>query len=159
MKMMDSNKHLAWAERLCSSREYCAYDVRIKLITRGAEPEETEQIIAALIRRNFLNEERYIRAFVHDKSRLQGWGSKKIQYTLRAKQLPDALIHRALAAIDQNAQKETLRRLLEAKRRSIKATSEADLRAKLIRFALSRGFAYEAIVSATTHLLKESLTE
>ena len=137
------DKHLIWAQRLCSQRECCAHDIRAKLKIKGAESEEAEHVIATLLQQNFLNEERYIRAFVHDKSKLQGWGPEKIRYALRAKQLPDTLIHKTLAQIDTNTQTETLRRLLETKRRSIKANSESELRVKLIRFAMSRGFTYE----------------
>jgi len=147
METKEIDKHLQWALRLCSQREYCQYDIRLKLREKGVELEEVEQVIAELIKHNYLNDERYVRAFVHDKSKLQGWGPEKIRYALRAKQLPDTLIRMALAEIDPNARKETLRHLLETKRRSIKATSESDLRVKLIRYALSRGFSYEDITS------------
>jgi len=138
-------KHLTWAQRLCSQREYCAYDLRLKLKSKGVEAKEAELVIATLTQQNFLNETRYVHAFVHDKSKLQGWGPEKIRHTLRAKQLPDSLICSALAEINHNTQIETLRRLFETKRRSIKATSESELRIKLFRFALSRGFSYEDI--------------
>ena len=146
MDATELNKHLSWAERLCSRRECCPCEVQTKLKAKGVEPSEAGRIVATLVERNFLNEERYIRAFVHDKSRLQGWGPAKIRYALRAKQLSDPLINKTLAAVDQGEQKEKLRRLLKAKQRSVKAISETDLQAKLIRFGLVRGFSYEAVV-------------
>ena len=145
---MEQNNHIIWAERLCSLRELCPHDVRIKLKIKGVSNEEAERVVAELIRHNFLNEERYARAFVHDKSRLQGWGPEKIRFALHAKQIPDTFIRKALADIDQSSQKEALFRLLQAKRKNVKATSEADLRAKLTRFALSRGYIYDDIVTA-----------
>jgi len=147
MDIKHINKHLTWAQRLCSQKECCVYDVRVKLRAKGVEPQEAEEVITALIEQDFLNEVRYTHAFVHDKSKLQGWGSEKIRYALRVKQLPDSLIHSALAELDQDAQKERLFRLLEAKRRSVKAASEIDLRAKLIRFALARGFTYDKVMA------------
>ena len=151
-------KYLHRAQQLCSQREYCSYDIRLKLKEKGVEPEETEQVIATLIQQNYLNEERYIRAFVHDKSKLQGWGPEKIKYALRAKQLPESLIRSALADIDEDAKRETLKRLLESKRRNTKATSEADLKAKLIRFGLARGFSCEAVVNVMNEVSKMAST-
>jgi len=148
MDATEQNKHLAWAERLCSRREYCVFDLRTKLKTRSVSSQEAEQVIEALIQQNFLNDERYTRAFVQDKSNLQGWGPEKIRYALRVKQIPDTLIREALAGIDSHAQKETLFRLLETKRRNLKAASDIDARNKLIRFAQSRGFTYEDVASA-----------
>ena len=145
---MEQNNHLIWAERLCSRRELCPHDVRIKLKARGVGDEEAERVVAALIQHNFLDEARYVRAFVHDKSHLQGWGPEKIRYALRAKEIPDSLVREALAEIDQSAQRERLFRIIESKRRNVKADSENELREKLIRFALSRGFRYEEVIAA-----------
>ena len=142
---MERDKELIWAERLCSQREYCAHDLRLKLKARGVGEEDVEWVIATLFQHNFLNEERYIRAFVHDKSKLLGWGPGKIQCALHAKQLPDSLIRFALSSLDQSAQ---LHRLLEVKRQSIKSTPLEEQRTKLIRFGLSRGFSYEEVLTA-----------
>lgn len=145
---MEADKHLIWAQRLCSAREVCPQEMRLKLKARGVEPEEAERMIAALIEQDFINEERYVSAFVHDKSKLQGWGREKIRYALFAKQIPEATLNKALARLDPSIQKETLRRLLEAKRLSVKAASETDLCAKLIRFGLARGFTYEDVIQS-----------
>ena len=155
MDAIELNKHLAWAERLCSRRECCLFDLRTKLKARSVAPQELEGIIKTLIQQGFLNEERYVRAFVHDKSKLQGWGPQKIRFALCAKQIPDAVICAALENIDTDGQKETLRRLLEAKRRSVKGASAADVRAKLIRFGLARGFSYEDVMTVTKMLYFE----
>ena len=150
MEATEWNRRLARAERLCSRREYCAHEIRTKLKAEGMIGEEADQVIESLIQRNFLNEPRYTRAFVHDKSNLQGWGPEKIRFALRAKQIPDTAIGEALALIDVDAQKEKLRRLLETKRQNLKADSQYALKAKLIRFGLSRGFSYDDIQSVLT---------
>jgi len=176
---MEKSKHQRWAERLCSRREVCSQELRFKLKAQGAEVEEIERLIAALTQNNFLNEARYAHAFVHDKSRLQGWGMEKIRYALRAKQIPEASIRKALEEIDPNAQRERLRHLLEAKHRQLEAkqrpheatqrphevtqrpheakqrpleATQRLLAAKLIRYGLSRGFAYEEVAEVVNHL-------
>jgi len=147
---MEQNNHLVWAEQLCSRRELCPHDVRIKLKAKGVGDEEAERVVVALIQHNFLNMERYVRAFVHDKSCLQGWGPEKIRYALRTKEIPDSIVREMLADIDQSAKQERLCRIIEAKRRSVKAASQKELREKLIRFALGRGFSYEDIIAELT---------
>jgi len=146
------NKHLAWAERLCSRREYCVQEIRMKFKAKGLDGPQIEELIVTLQERNFVDEQRYVHAFVHDKSQLQGWGAEKIRYALRARQIPEAMIREALAGIDPQAQKEKLRRLLETKRRSIKAASEDEVRAKLIRFGLARGFAFKDVIDGVRQI-------
>ena len=150
-----------WAERLCGRREYCPYDLRLKLKARGVTPNEAERLIKMLVQHDFLNEERYVRAFIHDKSKLQGWGPQKIRFALCAKQIPDTLVREALEGVDADAQKETLRRLLTTKIRSLKADSLEDLRTKLMRFGLGRGFSYQDVtleVSLLTKVKHDALT-
>jgi regulatory protein len=150
---VDNNKHLEWAKSLCSRRECCILDLRTKLMARGATQEEANRVIVALTEQNFLNEERYVQAFVHDKSMLQRWGAAKIRYALRTKQLSEKLIDTALAEIEPHTQIETLRHLLTAKCKSTKAASKVELRAKLLRFGLSRGFSYNEVVAALQECL------
>ncbi len=49
--------------------------------------------------------------------------------------------------IDEDGYRDMLRALLEAKRRTVRAGSDYELRGKLARFAMSRGFEYETIAS------------
>jgi len=155
MDVSELNRHLIWAERLCSRREYCGQELRMKLKAKGLDGPQIEELMVTLRERNFINEERYVRAFVHDKSKLQGWGVEKIRYALRAKQIPEVLIREGLGGIDTDEQRERLRRLLEVKNRSVKGASVADVRAKLIRFGLARGFSYEDVMTETKMLYFE----
>ena len=141
------DKHLEWAKRLCCKRECCAQEVRLKLKKQGIDPKEIERMITALIKENYINEDRYVCAFVHDKSVLQGWGPEKIRYSLHCKQIQGTLIQEALAGLDVQSQKGKLLHLLQTKQRSIKATSALDIRSKLILYGLARGYSYEDILS------------
>ena len=83
---------LTKAMTLCSHREYCNEDIRIKLRSWGVAEEDTEKIIVALIKENFLNEARYSEAFVKDKFRYNKWGRVKIAAHLKAKSIPGEMI-------------------------------------------------------------------
>jgi regulatory protein len=133
------------AAAYCTLSEKCVFDVSEKLASWGISADESEKIIAYLITENFLNEERFTRAFVNDKFRFNKWGKIKIAYALRAKNISSEMIQSALENIDENEYLDTLSDLLKAKTRGLKYKDEYDKRAKLFRFAQNRGFESGAI--------------
>lgn len=160
-------KLLSRLQAQCSRREYCIRDIRQKAIkalegdTAGAEAgglersgtsaqARAEEIVASLVADGFVDERRYAAAFARDKSSLAGWGPIKIRQMLRAKGIPDETIREALGDIDPERADDKLRRLLDAKRRTLEG--DPAMKLKLIRFALSRGYDYDAVEKA----LKES---
>jgi len=54
--------------RYCNYQERCHQEVRNKLYELGAKTPEVEQLIALLIEKNLLNEERYARAFARGRA-------------------------------------------------------------------------------------------
>ena len=126
---------------LCSRREYCKSDIAAK-IAALSEDVDAGAMIEKLCAEKFLDESRYAAAFVRDKSRLSGWGETKIRYALQRKGLDKETIAQAMGEIDEEQQMDRLLKMMAAKARSLKASSEEEKRAKLIRFAVSRGFTY-----------------
>jgi regulatory protein len=124
----------------CSHREFCCYDIRNKLSLWGVDNNDTEKIIGILISENFINESRYASAFVRDKFKYNKWGKVKIAAHLRAKKLPPDIIRPALDSIDNEQYNKLLRGLIEGHRKSFKAKNQFDLKAKLLRYGLSKGF-------------------
>ena len=139
-------KVLTRLQAQCSRREYCSREVYAKAV-KALEGDESgaAEIVEALEKDGFVDDGRYAAAFARDKASLQGWGPIKITHMLRAKGIPDALIRQALAEIDSPKAEEKLRRLLEAKRKTLEGDPAARL--KLIRFALSRGYDYDQVSS------------
>jgi len=134
------NEALHRASAYCTASEKCVFDVSEKLSSWGISTDESEKIIAYLITENFINEERFARAFVNDKFRFNKWGKIKIAYALRAKNISSELTQSALENIDENEYSDTLTELLKAKLRGLKYKDEYDKKVKLFRFAQSRGF-------------------
>jgi regulatory protein len=145
---------LSRLQRLCSRTEKCVTDIRLKLAAWEFAPGETSKIIAQLQAGGFVDERRYARAFVHDKITLSYWGVVKIRKTLKNKKIDDEVIREALAAIDKLTQEHTLACLLSHKEKSLKAVPLVTRKAKLLRFALGRGFEYEMAMRAVDELLK-----
>jgi regulatory protein len=124
----------------CSRREYCSDDIRNKLSLWGVDNDDIGKILRILISDNFINEPRYATAFVRDKFKYNKWGKVKISAHLRGKKVPQDIISSALDSIDNDLYIKLLRELIEAHRKSVKAKNQYDLKAKLLRYGLSKGF-------------------
>ena len=139
---LDELRHKA--EAYCASAEHCSYEVSNKLQQWGANAEAIASIIAHLKSQRYIDDERYCRAFAHDKLLYQGWGRLKIQAALYAKHIATSYINLALDTIDPTEYLNTLKRIIATKKRAIKS-SDPMAREKLIRFCLQRGFTYDEI--------------
>lgn len=137
-------------EALCSRSEHCTCDIRRKLEATSLTQEEQTRLLAHLEQEGFVDNTRYAKAFVRDKSRLQGWGRMKVAAALRIKQLPEPLIQEALQELDQEAQQNRLEKCLQQKAAQCQQDSPEKRRAKLIRFALGRGYTYAEVMDYIT---------
>ena len=131
---------LSKAMALCSQREYCSGDIRVKLGLWGVGERDAEKILTCLINENFLNERRYAEAFVKDKFRYNKWGKIKIRANLRMKKITPEIINSALDSIDKDLYRKTLEDLLTVHRKSVKGKNQYDIKGKLLRYGLSKGF-------------------
>lgn len=132
------------AEAYCTTAEHCSSEVSNKLLQWGATPDQIEPILTTLQSSRYIDEARYCSAFVHDKVRYQGWGRMKIRAALFAKHLPTSLISKTLESIDETEYFDTLKHVMDTKKRTIKS-KDPMAREKLIRFLLQRGFTYDEI--------------
>ncbi len=140
MKELTKEQALGKAQAYCSAAEHCRSEVAEKLYQWGVDSTASEEILRSLEEDDFLNDERYCRAFVHDKYRFAKWGKTKIAMALAAKRLPESSYRDCLEQIDETEYRDILRKLLRAKKRSLTDTDEYVLRGKLIRFALGKGY-------------------
>ena len=67
--------------KLCSHSEKSAFEIEKKLNAWGLQ-KEAQEIIDQLRKENFLSDERYVKAFIHDKIFLNKWGRLKVKYLL-----------------------------------------------------------------------------
>ena len=123
--------------QLCSrSEKIAAYDIVQEVV---------EEIIEKLKSEKFLDDDRYVQAYISDKFRLNKWGRIKIRYYLKAKGLPDAVIEKGLREIDAEQYKKVLLVTMNEKAKKVKKENKYEQAAHIIRFAQSRGFEPEII--------------
>lgn len=144
------------AMRACSEREYCISDIAALLVRWGADSEEMrEWIIERLVREKFIDEHRYSRAFVLDHFRHSQWGRAKISMALKQKRVDPVAINSGMEAIGEEEYLELLHKTLADQRRKIKSKSRIELKGKLLRHALGKGFESHLVYDAINELFRE----
>ena len=124
----------------CSASEHCRAEITEKLQRWGIAYQTIASIVEKLEIEKFIDEERFCRAFVNDKFRFDKWGKMKIAQGLYMKKIPSDMAWRHLNGINEDEYLSILKGLLTAKRKSVHAKDDYELRVKLMRFAMSRGF-------------------
>ena len=137
---------------LCAMSEQCCHDVMQKLKRWEVVPEVAERIVARLVKERFIDEERYARAFVKDKFRYNHWGRVKIEMELKKRKIAQRHIEIGLEELQEEDNLDVLREIIKKKRPSVKGKNEYEIRGKLIRFALGRGFQMDDIVKVVGDL-------
>lgn len=135
------NELLQKAQKICSTRECCISEIRSLLERWGADDEKTTGwIISRLTEDKFIDETRYCMAFVADHFRHSQWGKVKISMYLRNRNIDQAAISAGLESIDEAEYIELLKKLIRDQRKRITAKNRIDLKGKLLRYALVKGF-------------------
>lgn len=159
-KTLDTQKALERAQRLCSLQEKCISDVKIKLIQWGVSADDATGIIKQLVASEFIDEQRFSLSFARDKANVNHWGPKKIEIALRTKRISDDLIQLALEDVAPLTNNETLGKLLSRKLKSLKYKNIYDLKNKMLRFGVSRGFNYGDVRDEVDKIIRDlDLTE
>jgi regulatory protein len=135
--------------RYCSYQERNKKEVQQKLATyKEISPAEAQQIIEELIQERFLDEKRYLTAFVNGKFHLNKWGKTKIYHSLASTGIDRKLIQQALAQIPSQDYEETLVQLVRKKKASLTGQPDVMIRKKLINYLLQKGYEWDMVQEA-----------
>ena len=131
--------------RLCSRSEECSPDLRKKITEMGGDQDMADRILQRLQEEKYQDDERYVRAYVRDKFRLNQWGRVKMRYYLKMKGLKDPIIEKGFGEIDEDQYVSLLKKTMKDKAKTIKKKEKYEKMAQVIRFAQGRGFEPELI--------------
>lgn len=93
---------------------------------------------------------------MREKVRFSGWGAHKIRASLRAKSVAPAIVEAALAEFAPSTNnRERLSEMIRKKAAKTSYKDAYDLKAKLVRFGMSRGFDLDDVLAATEEFLAE----
>lgn len=126
---------------LCSAGEYSTGEALERLRGWGVTGREAFNIVQRLVNERFIDDERFARAYVRSKINYSGWGRVKIRQALAQKGVERELIELALdCEVNIDVYHSNLAAALRSKARSMPKVLDADCRARLLRFAIGRGY-------------------
>jgi len=144
-KKLTLQQALVKAELTCVYQERCQQEMRNKLYEWGLFPDAVESLIAKLISDNFLNEERFAKAFAGGKFRIKKWGRVKIKLELKKRHISDYCIRKAMQEINDTDYIKILKALIVKKSKQIKGGKEHIRNYKIAKYIASRGFEQDLI--------------
>jgi regulatory protein len=139
-------KQLSKEQALQKLKHYCGYqershsEVKEKLYSLGVWKKDLDEIMAALIEENYLNEERFALAFAGGKFRMKQWGRVKIKYELKQRQVSEYSIKKALKQIDEEEYMASLKKLAENRYASLKGDQYLVRKKKTIDYLMQKGY-------------------
>lgn len=125
---------------------YCVYrdrshkEVREKLKSMGMIPLAIDELLDYLISENFLNEERYAKSFARGKFNIKNWGKVRIKRELKAMEVSDYCIKKALAEINPLDYTNTFNSISEKKAESLSSYPIQVQKKKLMDYLMYRGW-------------------
>jgi regulatory protein len=155
-KQKTPEQALASLMRLASRAEKSSGDARRLMRGWGVSSSDAERVLAELVERRFIDDERFAAAYTREKLRTSGWGAYKIRAALAAKGIPRETADAALREhLDPGAQGSRLEKLLARRLDRTKAATPRELRSKLTRYALSLGYDYDTALDAVEKTLRQ----
>ncbi len=140
-------------ENYCAYQERCHKEVEQKLYDLNMISIAREQIILHLLQHNFLNEERFAKAFVRGKFSIKKWGKVKIINELKFKGISAYNINSGLQEINQEDYLKTIQVTAEKKLNLIKEPTKFKKSTKLATFLISKGFEAELVYKIIKNLI------
>lgn len=135
----------------CGYSERCHADVVDKLYNLNVWKKDHDEIIATLIEENFLNEERYAKAFAGGHFRQKQWGRVKIINHLKIKKISPYCIKAAMKEINDDDYNKTLQHLFDKKWQTLKSEKNRFTKMKKTSdYLLQKGYE-PALIHALFH--------
>jgi len=154
-------KILTKEQALQKLRQYCAYqershsEVQQKLYELGIRKQDHDEILSTLIEEDYLNEERFAKAFAGGKFRMKDWGRKKIFYALKEKRVSEYSIKQAMKEIDEEDYWKNLKELVEEKYGTLKDEQHLVRKKKTIDYMLQKGYEFDLVTKAVNELINQ----
>lgn len=155
---MSSNSALSPKEVRSKMEHYCAYqerchaEVQQKLREYTITTAEKDEIIVSLLQNNYLNEERFALLFAVSKFHQKKWGKVRIKNELKARQLSDYLIQKALKEINPAEYEETFEQLATLQWEQIRETNALKKKKKFCDYLLRKGWESDRIIEKVSEL-------
>jgi regulatory protein len=150
-KTLTPQQALLKAANYCAYQERCYKEVEEKLAEWGIHGTDAGEILIKLSDQNYLNEERFAKAFAGGKFRVKKWGRSKIRMELKQRKISDYCINKGLAEIDEDIYLNTLTEIAREKWDATKQPNRIAKRYKVYQYLISRGYESDLIQTVLNH--------
>ncbi|WP_298238740.1 regulatory protein RecX [uncultured Algibacter sp.] len=141
-------------ENYCVYQERCHKEIKQKLQEMHMIPDAIDLIIVHLIEHNFLNEERFAKAFVRGKFNIKKWGRHRLTLELKRKGITKTNINAAIKEINEENYYKTLDELAEKRFLALNEKNKFKKKKKLIDYLLYRGWESHLVYEKVNELIK-----
>lgn len=139
----------------CNYRERCQKEFIDKMWELKIPREWQDELILEFIQENILNEERFARALVRGKFRINAWGKTKIRMLLKSHGITEPLLSMALQEIDEDEYLNAAVRLYRKKFAELKGGFTYENKNKCRNYLQQRGFDHDIILQAEAGMHSE----
>ena len=126
------------ALKLLSRDSYSCYELREKLIGKGASEEDAKAIVERLKKQKLLDDERYARVYASDVADLRLYGRNKVLHELKSKGIPFFMLDRL--EFPEEVELEKAMRYATMMDYRLGKTPYENKKFKMIRSLIARGF-------------------
>lgn len=128
--------------RYCAYQERSQREVLTKLAQLECPTEWRQRIVDHLQSHNFLNEKRFVEAYVSGKQSLKAWGKVKIKQKLLEKGIDKEAANQVIGQLDNEKYLSQLQTILIKKHEVLARQKKDNIRRRLVQFALQKGYTY-----------------
>ncbi len=139
-KIYDLDEAREKIQAFCAYQERSQRQVEEKLTSYGLAEEARGQLLVELIQQNFLNEERFARAFVRGRFRIKKWGKNKIRQQLKHHRISAYIMRKAFSEIDETLYLETVRIQAQKKWEATPDKNAFRKKGKVAQYLITRGY-------------------
>jgi len=143
-----NNDILSQLRQWCNKAERCRADFRLRAQKLGVDTIEAEIILDRLEKEGWLNELRFAKAYVHDKSVIAKWPEKRIRLSLKIKGIEAEILQQAMEEEYSLDESKEIQRYIARKLENQKQTDRRKTYAALYRYLMGKGFHSEKIAAA-----------
>lgn len=135
-------------EKFCAYQERSHKQVYDKCRSYGLSEEDSNELLVELIQSNFLNEERFVEAYVKGKFKIKSWGKQKISQGLKLAGINQKLIQSSIQEIKIDDYMHTIQKLADKKLKTLKDGTDFEKKIKTQRYLLSKGYSFDEVNKA-----------
>lgn len=144
------------AYRFISRRDHSFRELKTKLQKKGYDGELIASVLNELLERDYINDERFAKAFADEQVRLKKWGKRKLQGELAKKGIASFIIDEVVSNIFSDTDEE-FKNAYDAAVKKLRMISHKKIepkkqREKLLSFLIGRGYDFDTAKQAISKL-------